>query len=79
MKQIASMDNLERWFAQRIASGNRNNHLLKYAMALYDSGMDLMAVNQALLAFNGKLNNPLSEEEIRSTIMVSIAKRYQRS
>jgi hypothetical protein len=79
MKQIASMDNLERWFAQRIASGNRNNHLLKYAMALYDSGMDLMAVNQALLAFNGKLNNPLSEEEIRSTIMVSVAKRYQRS
>ncbi|MFP3556402.1 primase C-terminal domain-containing protein [Paraburkholderia sp. SIMBA_049] len=79
MKSIASMDNLERWFAQRIATGNRNNNLLKYAMALVDTGtMDLMQVNQALTAFNGKLNNPLSEEELRSTIMVSVAKRYQR-
>lgn len=79
MKKIESMDNLERWFAQRIASGNRNNNLLKYAMALVDSGMDLMSVNNQLLSFNGKLNTPLSEEEIRSTIMVSVAKRFQRN
>ena len=76
---VESMDNLERWFAQRIASGNRNKQMIKYALALVDSGMDLMSVNKQTHAFNGKLNNPLSEEEINSTIMVTVAKRYQRS
>jgi hypothetical protein len=70
------MDNLERWFAGRIASGNRNNNLLKYAMALVDSGMDLYQVTQAVIAFNGKLSNGLTEEEIRSTILISVSKRY---
>jgi hypothetical protein len=76
MKEIESMDNLERWFAGRIASGNRNNNLLKYAMALVDSGMDLYQVTQAVIAFNGKLSNGLTEEEIRSTILISVSKRY---
>jgi hypothetical protein len=76
MKKIESMDNLERWFAQRIASGNRNNNLLKYAMALVDSGLDLYQVTQAVIAFNGKLSNGLTEDEIRQTILVSVSKRY---
>ena len=78
-QKVESMDNLERWFAQRIAMGNRNKQMIKYALALVDNGMDLMAVSAQVHAFNGKLNNPLSEEEINSTIMVSVAKRYQRS
>ncbi|MDR5839307.1 primase C-terminal domain-containing protein [Caballeronia sp. LZ034LL] len=76
MQKIASMDNLERWFAQRMASGNRNNNLLKYAMALVDSGMGLYEVQQAVIAFNGKLSNGLTEDEIRQTILVSVSKRY---
>jgi hypothetical protein len=79
MKKIESMDNLERWFAQRIASGNRNNQMLKYAMALVDSGMDQMAVNNQLLAFNAKINNSLPEDELRATVMVSVGKRYRRA
>jgi hypothetical protein len=79
MKKIESMDNLERWFAQRIASGNRNNNLLKYAMALVDSNMDLYSVQQAVLAFNAKLSNGLTEDEIRTTIFVSVAKRFSKA
>lgn len=77
-QKVESLDNLERWFAQRIATGSRNNQMIKYALALVDSGMDLMSVNKQVHAFNQKLNNPLSEDEINSTIMVSVAKRYQR-
>lgn len=78
-QQVQSMDNLERWFAQRIASGNRNNQMLKFAMALVDSGMDLIAVSNQVKSFNEKLSNKLDEKEIDSTILVSVAKRYQRS
>ena len=74
---VESLDNLERWFAQRITTGNRNNHMLKFALALVDSGMDFTAVSTQVHAFNKKLNNPLSDNEIDSTIMVSVAKRYQ--
>lgn len=79
MQQIDSMDNLERWFAQRIATGNRNNQMVKYALALVDSGMSLVEVNTQVHAFNKKLNNPLSESEIDSTILTTVAKRYQKA
>ncbi len=76
-QKVESLDNLERWFAQRIASGNRNNNMLKYAMALVDNGMNLIDVREQVHAFNKKINNSLSENEIDGTIMVSVAKRYQ--
>jgi hypothetical protein len=78
-QKVESLDNLERWFAQRIASGNRNNQMLKYALALVDTGMSLMDVNKQVRAFNDKLNTPLTENEIDTTIMVTVAKRYQRT
>jgi hypothetical protein len=74
---LESLDNLERWFAQRIASGNRNNQMIKYALALVDSGMTLMEVNAQVHAFNGKLSDPLGEDELDTTIMTTVAKRYQ--
>lgn len=77
-RKLDSLDNLERWFAQRIASGNRNNHMIKYALALVDSGMSLMSVTQQVHAFNKKLNQPLADDEIEGTILVTVAKRYQR-
>ena len=79
MQKVESLDNMERWFAQRIASGNRNNQMLKYALALVDSGWNLMDVSRQVHAFNQKLNTPLNEEEIDNTIMVTVAKRYQRT
>lgn len=79
IQKLDSLDNLERWFAQRIANGNRNTHLIKFALALVDSGMDLINVSAHVHAFNKKLNNPLSEDEIDQTILVTVAKRIQRA
>lgn len=76
---MQSLDNLERWFAQRIATGNRNNQMIKFALALVDSGQSLIEVQQHVHAFNEKLNNPMAKSEIDSTIMVTIAKRYKTS
>lgn len=78
-QKVESLDNLERWFAGRIASGNRNNQMIKYAFALVDNGMELMAVNAQVHAFNKKLAAPLDESEIDTTIMTSVAKRYTRA
>lgn len=78
-QKLESLDNLERWFAQRIASGNRNNQMIKYALALVDNGMDLMSVQKQVHAFNQKLNNPLAEDEIENTILQTVAKRFQKT
>lgn len=79
MQSLESLDNLERWFAQRIASGNRNNQLIKYALALVDSGMNFLEVEQALFTFNSRLNNGLSEDELRNTILVTVAKKINKA
>lgn len=79
LKELASLDNLERWFAQRISEGNRNNQMIKYALTLVDSGMDLVNVSKQVHAFNDKLNDPLSTDEIDNTIMVTVGKKYQRA
>jgi hypothetical protein len=78
MQQLENLDNLERWFAQRIAMGNRNNQMIKYALALMDGGMDLISVQKQVHEFNKKLNNPLTEDEIDTTIMVTVNKRFEK-
>ena len=78
-KKVESLDNLERWFAGRIASGNRNNQMIKFALALVDGGMNLVEVGRSVHAFNQKLNSPMDEEEIDSTILVTVAKRFTRT
>ena len=75
-QKVESLDNLERWFAQRIATGNRNNNMLKYALALVDNGMSLIDVQNQVHAFNKKLNNPLADSEIDGTVLVTVARRY---
>lgn len=76
MQKVQNLDNLERWFAQRIATGNRNNHMIKYALALVDSGIGFNEVKQRVHEFNKKLSNPLSADELDSTVMITVAKRY---
>ena len=78
IQKLESLDNLERWFAQRISMGNRNNNMIKYALALVDSGFALHEVTKMVQAFNKKLNNPLSESEIESTVLTTAAKRFER-
>jgi hypothetical protein len=74
-QQLGSLDNLERWFAQRMAAGNRNNQMIRYALTLVDSGMVLIDVRRQVHAFNAKLSEPLSEQELDSTVLVTAAKR----
>lgn len=76
IQKIESLDNLERWFAQRIASGNRNNQMLKFALALVDTGLPLYDIQKQVHAFNEKLNAPLDKDEIDATIMVTVAKKF---
>lgn len=75
-QSLQSLDNLERWFAQRIAQGSRNNQMIKFALALVDTGLTKDEVERAVVAFNAKLDNPLREDEISNTIMVTVAKRF---
>jgi len=74
---LGNLDNLERWFASRMDIGNRNNQLIKYALCLVDAGWKLLDVRNQVHGFNGKLSNPMTAQEIDSTIMVTVAKKYQ--
>lgn len=78
-KELQSLDNLQRWFAQRMANGNRSNYLLKFALALADSGLDHMTARQQVLEFNAKLPDPLDQSEIERTIFITLAKHYKKS
>lgn len=77
LKQLGNLDNLERWFAQRIADGNRNNQMIKFALALVDTGMSFADVGKQVHSFNKKLSKPLAASEIDSTIMVTVARKLQ--
>lgn len=76
MKELGSLDNLERWFAQRIHTGDRNNQMIKYALALVDSGMELMEVQKRVFTFNNSLSNGLDQDEIETTVMRTVARRF---
>lgn len=73
---LESLDNMERWFAQRMVEGNRNNNMLKYAMALKDSGMAFLDVQKAVRDFNRKINAPLPDDELDATVLRSVASKY---
>jgi len=75
-KAVASLDNLERWFAQRMVTGSRNNQMLKFALALVDSGLEFMTVQRQVHEFNKKLSEPLDTSELDTTIMTTVAKRF---
>ena len=78
-QKVESLDNLERWFATRFASGNRNNLMIKFALALVDNGHSIIEVNKMVHAFNEKMSSPLTKDEIDSTVLKSVAKRFQKN
>ena len=55
--------------------GNRNNMLLKYAMILVDAGFSEQNIADKVLSLNDKMPDKLSEMEIRSTILISVARK----
>jgi hypothetical protein len=75
-QKLTSMDKLEGWFAGKISDGNRNNMMLRFAMALMDNGVGYDEVAARTIDFNKKLPEPLEEDELHRTVLVSVAKKY---
>lgn len=69
-----SMNNLERWVINNIGDGNRNNMLMRYGMILVDAGFDLGQIQSNIMDLNDKIPDKLDQQEIFTTIMVSITK-----
>lgn len=78
-RKVENLDALGRWFVQRIEEGNRNNQLIKYALALKDSGLTLDQVIERVLGLNEQISNPLTRQELDNTIFKSVAKKFQNS
>lgn len=74
-KKLADLGALERWFIQKMDVGNRNNYMLRYTMALVDSGKSLEDVEKLVKGFNKRLPNPLPEEELANTCLKTAAKK----
>lgn len=75
MKALQSLPNLERWFIQNTGMGNRSNQLIKYALLLVDDGMQILDVEKKVLEINKKIQDPMSEDEVRNTILKTAATR----
>ena len=67
------IDNITRWFLERIKEGNRNCQLFRYGMMLKDQGYDINEVESRILGLNAKLEKPLDINEIHTTIIQSIS------
>lgn len=72
---VANLDNIERWFLEKMSVGSRNNHLIRYALALVDSGLSYPEIEGRVLNLNKQIQNPLTEEEIRNTVLVTVAQK----
>jgi len=72
---LESLGNLERWFAQRFVSGNRNNNMIKFALALMDSGLSYGEIENRVVEFNKTIPNGLSKDELQSTVLKTVASR----
>lgn len=73
--KLENLDNLERWFAQRMVQGARNNHMLRFALALVDSGLSYQEVERRVHSFNNKLDNKLPPDELQQTVLVTAARK----
>ncbi len=76
VKALKNLDSAERYFANQMVLGNRNNTFFKFAAMLKDSGHSLLEVEETLKNFNKKLSEPLSDDELQNTVIKSIASKY---
>ena len=72
----AHLTRIEAYFKSIAEEGNRNNALFNYACVLKDTGLTLVEIQTAILKFNEQLSAPLEEDEIKSTIFTSIARKF---
>ena len=77
LAKIENLSNLERWFLNKMnTEGGRNNYLLQYALALKDAKEPEEKIKVRVLDLNSRLEMPLQETEIRATIFVTLAKKF---
>lgn len=67
-----AMSNMQRWFVNNTGTGNRSNQLIRYALMLVDSGLDVTSIKNNVLDLNNKLPDKLEESEILNTILQSV-------
>lgn len=79
LKEYENLDGIERWIMENTGDGNRNKQLFKYGMVLVENGYDYDEVEAGVISLNNKLADKLTESEIRSSIMKTIAKRINLS
>lgn len=77
IKTLGNLSSAERWFADKMQHGNRNNSMIKFALMLKDSGMPYDEVEAKVDAFNAKLSDPLSADELAQTIFKTVASKYK--
>ena len=65
---------MERWFHLNTNSGNRSDHLVRYALILVDNGYSIENIRNSVLQFNSKLKDQLEEEEVNNTILITAMK-----
>ncbi|WP_241362504.1 hypothetical protein, partial [Escherichia coli] len=66
---------LERWVMNNTGDGNRNNMLLRFAMILVDAGFGFEAIKEKVISLNQKLDESLTEMELASTILHTVANK----
>ena len=76
IKDTQDLTNIERWFVANIEDGNRNNQLLKYGFMIIDSGYNLVDTEVKVDQLNQKLPNPLTIDELKNTIYLSLSKKF---
>ena len=75
---LASQTNLtalERWSLNQAKHGNRNHTLARYAFTLVELGQPFDAIRAQVLDMNSKLDEPLDDSEIHSTVLTSVNRR----
>jgi len=74
---MQDLSSLERWFAHQFQPGNRNHIMIKYAYTLMDAGYSYQDLEKKVLEFNRKIENPLDEAELFSTVLKSVATKIR--
>jgi hypothetical protein len=70
------MDSIERFFLMQLNDGgSRNNTIVKLGLMLVDSGFSYESIEDKLISFNEKIDEPLSVKEVMSTVMQTVRKK----
>ena len=75
INEQADFDNLERWVLKEAEVGNRNNLLFRYGSLLNDMGEKYSDITIKISQLNAKLDNPLEDSELHTTVYATLAKR----